>query len=742
MCLGLFVALLTAWPAAAVRYGFKTVDVSGNRVEATVCVFSSAGSPLQQWFGSSTIRCFPSTSVVAFPNGDWTFYAVQPGKAASFHSYRAIVRDDPRNTDTGFKQVQMDLAPAGKATLSSSARRLKGDDRIALYFPRSAKTVPFVIPNIPDEGYFTVPIGLPFLPIEYELGGRPVRVGNLHAGIAANDSVVLDDFDAAPGTDVLSAVSVSCRPKELTAANASELPPPAFALRTSDGKQSISIVPTGRLAAGDLVVFKNAPATTDATIIATGSTWEPSTKTVALAPNTLTVVPSLELIPAGALRVQLSATAEDWVRTVAEKPCGDRDARKRDVVLRLSSTGGASLRTLPLGERDLVFDQLRADTYALSIESVGFRSVYDKRIVVKTGEQTVEIAPDLTSLSGTVMRHGRPVHASLQLNELTATTNSLGWYAAYRPSDVAWDRALIWDCETGAQFVVFPSREALLSNNLDVELPDAHSVRVLDDDTSKPIGEALITISVPSPEDPRELLYNRGQRADGSGFALLATTPLGNFRLCASAEGYEEDCRLVNGERETSLRLRRKDTLVGKIVGAGSVTRAMLLFVSPEGAIRETAAVRADGTFRHERPHGAGELAIFVSVDHPLFVLPVPPAMPLTIELPSVPIRSFDVMTDGKDDYEIGIAIGDVIVPSAALSRHQAARGAGAFTVAGRLTIADIAATAPITVYKGFSRSTRPPTVASSVDIFARPELVATFARRIVPANASTVVLP
>lgn len=741
----LFLSLMTAWPAAAVRYGFKTVDASGNRVEATVCVFSSAGTPLQQWFGSSTVRCFPSSSILAFPNGDWTFYAVQAGKAASFHSYRAIVRDDPRNADTGFKQVQIDLAPAGKAILSERARRWKAGDRIALYFPRSAKTVPFVIPNVPEEGYFTIPVGLPFLPIEYESGGTPVRVGNLHAGIAANGAVVLDDFDATPSTDLLSVVSMSCRPKELIGANAGDLPPPVLAARASDGRQSAPIVPTGRLAAGDLIVFKNVPATgPDVRLVATGSTWEPSTKIIALAPKTLTVDPSFELVPAGVLRVRFSASAEDWLQTAAEKPCRDHDTRKRDVALRLSGTEGAPLRTASLGssDRELVFEQLRAGAYALTIESVGFRSIYDERIVVKTGEQALEIAPELSRLSGTVTRRGRPVHASLQLNELTVATNALGWYAAYLPSSLAWDRALITDCETGAQFVVFLSREALLANSFDVELPEAHSVRVLDEDTSKPIGDASITISVPSPEDPRELIYNRGERTDGSGVASLATTPLGNFRLCAAAEGYEEDCRLVNGERETSLRLHRKDPFVGRVVGAGRVTRAMLLFVSPAGTVLETTVVREDGTFRHQRPHGPGEFVIFLSADRPLFALPAPPSTPLTIELPTVPIRSIDIVTDGQDDYEIGIAIGDVVVPSAALSRHQAARGAGTFTVAGRLAIADIAATAPITVYKGFSRSTRPPIVAPSVDPFARPELLATFVRRVVPGNANTVVLP
>jgi hypothetical protein len=715
-------------------------------VETTICVFANApGSPLKPWLRSSEVRCFPGSSVVAFPNGDWSFYATQPGHYASVQAHRFVVDDDPQNTDTGFKQVQIELAPAGKAVLPKRDGP-RDSGRVALYFPRTTRTLPSVVPATPDQAFFTVPIGLPFIPIEYGPGGRLIRLGNLHQAVTPDDVIVLSELDGPVTTDILSYVFVNCRPKDLTGAKAHELPPPTFSLLTADGKRQAPVVPVGPIAEDDLIIFKNVqPAAASATIEATGPAWEPTSKSVTVIPNAVAVSLPVELAPAGMLRLTLSPNAADWLQTITAKPCHEAGSRPSEVLLQLFRSGSESaLRTAAVRSADdrlFVFDQLPPGKYDISINVIGYRNVFRKSVVLKTGEQTVAIEPDLYKVSGTVTRQGSPVQASLQFNDLTVGTNPLGWYSAYLPSGAAFDRVTITECEGGAHFVVFPPSDAHFTNVLDFDLPVAHAVRVMDDDTSKPIGNARVTVSVSAPGDPHMLLYNEGQRTDDGGNAALTATPIGKFRVCAKAEGYAEICKAAEHKGDTELRLHREAVFVGTIVGAAPVGRAAVLFTTSEGLTTEAVPVRQDGTFSFNRAHGPNEFVVFVSADHPLYLLPVPATTPLVVTLPPAPIRTIDIMAAGDDEHEIGIAIGGNVVPSAALSRHQAAHGAGTFTVAGRLTIAEIAETAPITAYKGFPAA-RPVTVPPSIDAFARPELLATFSHRRVPANSNTVVLP
>jgi hypothetical protein len=655
------------------------------------------------------------------------------------------VDDAPQNTDTGFKQVRMELAPAGKAVLPERDGP-RDSTRVALYFPRTTKTLPSVILAMPGQGFFTVPVGIPFIPIEYAPGGRLIRIGDLHQAARSGDVVLLSDLGGPATTDVLSYVSMNCRPKDLTAARANELAPPAFSLLTADGKRQAPVVPAGPVADGDLVVFKNVqPTAPSATIEAAGPAWEPSSKSVAVIPNAVAVSLPVELIPAGILRLTLSTDAADWLQTIARRPCRDDGGPQSGVLLELFRAGSESvLRTATVSTADdrlFVFDQLPVGKYDVVINVVGYHAVFRKSVVLKTGEQTVFIEPDLYKVSGTVTRQNGAVRASLQFNELTVGTNPLGWYSAHFLSGTAFDRVTITECDTGAQFVVFPPSGAQLTGILDFELPDTHAVRVMDDDTSEPISNARVTVSVSSPSDPQLLLYGEGQRTDTGGNASLTTTPLGKFRVCAKAEGYSEICREAGHDKDTLLRLRREAVFTGTIVGAAPVRRAVALFTTREGLTTEAIPIRQDGTFSFARPHGQDESIIFVSADHPLFLLAVPATMPLVVTLPSVPVRTVEVTVAGDDEHEIGITIGRNVVPSAALSRHQAAHGAGTFTIARRLVLADIAETAPITVYKGFSAA-RPASVPPLIDVFARPELLATFSHRVVPANSNTVVLP
>jgi hypothetical protein len=128
----------------------------------------------------------------------------------------------------------------------------------------------------------------------------------------------------------------------------------------------------------------------------------------------------------------------------------------------------------------------------------------------------------------------------------------------------------------------------------------------------------------------------------------------------------------------------------------------------------ETVELGSDGTFVFEGVHEAGEIMTVVSRSHPLWVLRMPaigPKQSLDLRFPDAPVREFDVKIKDVDPQAlipIGIAIGDLVVPSGALWQHQRLRDAEAYERGNRsVTFRDILQTGPIEVFTGDDQSRR-----------------------------------
>lgn len=174
--------------------------------------------------------------------------------------------------------------------------------------------------------------------------------------------------------------------------------------------------------------------------------------------------------------------------------------------------------------------------------------------------------------------------------------------------------------------------------------------------------------------------------------------------------------------------MQRAETSDGEVKGVANVAGGILYFVTRDGVAVEAVAVDAAGRFRHALPHGSDRRAVLVSRSHALAVMPLPPAGPLQLTFPASPSRPIVVRTPADSDYEVALAIGGVVIPAAALSRHQGFRGLSFYAEKGELVIPDVVPAEPMVVYRGFAAGQRPPHLPPHVDVFASPELRPGFA--------------
>jgi hypothetical protein len=179
---------------------------------------------------------------------------------------------------------------------------------------------------------------------------------------------------------------------------------------------------------------------------------------------------------------------------------------------------------------------------------------------------------------------------------------------------------------------------------------------------------------------------------------------------------------------------------VAKVVSGRRFDRAMLHWYSPDGTETEHAAVEPDGTFVSEGTHYRNESLVLVSKSHPLWILHAPVVerrKPLQLAFPdNAPVRNITVILAGYSPRlatMVGLAVGGLRVPAAALAEHFALRDLPAFVRgAGPMLIPSIAETAPLDVLRG-----------PSVPLFptvALRDFVPQVTRRVQPGN-DTVAL-
>lgn len=729
-----FLLLLTtgAVSAQAMRFSFDVVDPSGRVVVgAEVCATRAATGGVAHWLGGDEVRCHPSTTVIAFPPGHWAVYAVKHGQYVSTHPYFIPVKGDPSDTDTGFKKIQIPVADAVSVQLHSGGTAPSKDSRAVLYFPSTSSWMTFSTPIPAGQAAATVPRDAIFLAFLVS-AGQVTQIARPRW--AADRSSAAVAFEPAPRLSVLAAVRHSRVTGEL--APAQELPPPAIFMSTRDGAKFESRLSYRTMGDGDLVLFEDVPpGTRDAVLHVAGATYERVEEPFRIDAGSGRVVagPSVTVTPAAELRVSLSMEAADFLRG-AEADC-DADVtpdRLAQWTLVLDGCGGATgCRKLErrgvdalLADGEVRYDAVTVGTYELAVVNQRATAIWREKIVARAGTSSVVLSPPLSRVVGRVTRAGAPVRARVEVANGTTTTAEDGTYSVTFAAGQEPAQVDVITCDTEPEpYTFFPQSPLTNMATLNLELPEPVTVRVEEAGTRTAIPAARLSVNIAGRSPQAAVHAQFGPVTDREGRALLRNPPSGReFLVCARATDYEEACG-APADGELTLALAKVPVEEGRIEGVAGVQNGLVYFVTAAGETTEATMVAPDGAFRFRRIHRPPEYALFISRNQPLAAIPVPPAGAARLILPRGRVRSLTVRSSGTEDHEVGLALGDLVIPSAILSRHQAFRGASTYTQGGELVLREFIESARPTVYRGYSLTNRPPTIPVQVDVFTRPEL-------------------
>lgn len=726
------VACAAALPAVAVRLGFNVRAADGSIVKpAEVCVQSAGKTAIGRWFGEGPVECYPAETVMAFPSGRWSFFVVAEGAYVSTHPWLLPVEDHPVNTDRGYKEITVDVVRAASVRFTT----VPTGHRAVVYFPGTRETLAFALPMRPNAEAMTIPAGFRFMPALVSPEGR-VRFGDVHPPAVAGSRVTIEDFARSPTRDIVAALRRVPLPDGFELRTTRDLPAPRIELVTRDRTDSAQL-PDGPVTDGELIVVKNAGAASGMLRLS-GNTWE--TSEVAVTPGeTIVEVPQVRLAPAAELRVSASEPAREWLRGLTRRGCASSKPGASNVVELRCIDDSCEPRTIELDalaeSATVTFAGVPVGTYELRVRAASVRDAWRQTVSASPGVSELTIDPPLSFMSGNVTRGGNPVVAHLVAADGSARTGVDGAYTMWLSKKA--DRVVVHDCANDVRFVHLLDAPTA---RLDIELPVPAVVRVIDRKSAAPIEHAVVRVRVRDPDDPADdrVLEVAGEtRADGG--LTLPNTPLTRFSVCARADRYTPGCAESDSGNPVTIALDPVETFPGVIENVSSVQGGILFFVDRDGSVFEAAAVDSEGRFRHRIRHTPDRYGVFVSANGPLVVLPVPAVEPLRLHVPSIPPRPIVVRTPGAV-HEIGLAIGGVIVPQGAMSRHMSLRGRAPWTSDGEMVIPMVLETAPITVYRGYALNTRPPHVPPERDPFAAPELRATFASA--PAGRGAVVFP
>ena len=283
----------------------------------------------------------------------------------------------------------------------------------------------------------------------------------------------------------------------------------------------------------------------------------------------------------------------------------------------------------------------------------------------------------------------------------------------YIESDARLD---ITACEGDLNAFVLTDRHVTPFSRFDIDIPDnSISVHVTDTFTRMALRQATLKYVVLS-QRGRPLITETvtSDPLMPSRF-VMEHVPERRIELTVSHGGYEK----YRVERFTMTKSDHKTIEVQMVPLRGSRGRIVSPMPFDEGTVNwqsasgrggETVDLAPDGTFFYERTHEPGEIMTIVSRSHPLWVLRMPalaPRQSLELRFPDAPVRELTVRLEGADARvmtPIGLAVGDLVVPSGALLAHQRLRGSSASILGDRrsfLPFRDILETGPIEVFAG-----------------------------------------
>lgn len=725
----LFLLMLLVTRVGAGAQPVVTLSRDGAAADGEVCRFSArdAENPFRRWLASQEVTCVPAGSSMAIPPGKWNIFGRSGDKAISRETLLV-------DGDASPPELSLTLAPSG-----TLIPLLPDGVSAAVYVPRRGRVVPIpagspriAVPAEEELWLFLVEKSLPvaiFPVAAIETGGErmidargsrnPYLIGWVR--VPERDRSVLDDARGVSG--------------------------PTVGLRAGGRVHDSYPLPPLTLLNGAFFLIGGVTAG-DGHLEIGGRGWLPHRRPLRVEPALVTVSEDPLLArPAATLLVSWTApdnlvaldqalgsctpqaSAHEVVINIAacgppERPGGPVDPASCQPFMQKSSpaefpTGSFAVDDLPPGHYrgELRFGKL-PPTSAVA-EAAGLR------------QTELRIRAMYIPLSGSLTRAGEslPEDTSISFPDGGVGFSGMetGEYQAVLGDAMSTDDQIeIAACDGEPRAVVLVDRPPRLFDRFDIDIPDnSITVSVTDTFTRIPLDGATVRYVVMSRLVPRRPVITRDLKtpADGdapAGRVVIEPVPEREIHLTVTRAGYEK-YRVApftmskSEEREVDVQLVPLRGTTGRIISSRPFDNGTLLWISSAGRETERADIAADGTFIFVEQHQPDETLAVVSLSHPLWVFrhrPSEPGERLQLRFPDAPARDFEVRIPSAHELEvryIGVLVGGVILPQAALRLHQSLRNlSSTIRGTGPLPIRGIAEVGPIEVLPGPTLSEYP----------------------------------
>jgi hypothetical protein len=714
-------SLALSWTAGAAT--LVTLQHNGALVtQGEICRFRAgdAENPFKRWLTSGEVTCVAPGMLIEFPGGLWNVFGRIEGKALS----APVTIDGAMAPSTlvlqlGEAATLLPMLPDGHRGLVVSPRRssaipvVAGAQRVAV--PAGEELWLLTVEKSRAiAGLFPIPA--------IEAGSEravDARAGGLRASVLGWVQVPADDRAAlsqAPGVSSPKVRLIAAGP----ALDSDPLPPPAWL-------------------SGSFVLVRGVSAG-EAELRAEGHGWLPHGRRLTIADRTITVVEE-PVLARGASSLNVSWTGENLAGLDASVgSCNSGDVSPL-VVITVSACPkpqpGESIDPetckairketfvpqVPFGSfavDDLVPGHYRAELSFGKLPPIGSMAAVEpfqlQRLLVQAYYST---------FSGNLTYGGEPLGKDAKLKVdgggIGFASQVTGQYHAVIPDPFgqgldADAKIDIATCDEELRVFVLTDRRLGGSERYDIDIPgNSVTIRVTDTFTGMPLPTATLRYSVMSYDRPRRTpVVTKDLKSEGdSEFVLKAVPERRQIVLSVRHPGYQEHFiepfKMGKGEHKTiDVQLVPLRGSKGRIVSVLPFESGMVLWMSPAGTETERAELAPDGTFIYSSAHAPEETLAVVSLSHPLWVLRAPAVanrQELVARFPDgAPRRTFAVLLRAgyRTGTFVGLVIGGVLVPHAALKVHQTLRELPyVVSIERLLNLRDIADTGPIDVLLG-----------------------------------------
>lgn len=709
------------------------VTLTGTTEVGEVCRFQARDreKPIERWLSGQPVTCAASDATLAFPPGLWNVFARTRGAV----SVEPILVDG----DAAPAELAFPLVPAATLVL-----QLPPGATGVLYAPKH-------VAAFPAADRVTVPAGEELWLIVLTKSG-PVAVLPI-AALGAGGERVVDARSANDAHAVLGWLVVSAVDRDaIRTARGVQLPHIAL---TAGGKETVAAsLPDQDALNGAFVLFRGLSAG-EADLRLDGRGWLPFRRPLRIEPQALTLVRQPIVARASTMVLVNWSTSGDLA--ALDRSLGTCELSREPSRFELTISwcpeskpgkpidpGSCTVvRKEPL-RSELTFGSVRVDevppgTYRAELR---FGKLPPFSVMADVPPLQQRPMPPLQALYfeayGSLTRGGAPLGDDAQLEfpdgGVGFASRETGEYHAVLKESLGPDAKIdVVTCGGKKAYVITDQPlERWKRARFDLDIPDnSLTVNVVDTFTQTPLGAARLKYVVMSQRVPRHPLLTReiaqGDAGEDSGKRVagqfvIKGVPERELRLTVTCPGYKkkeiDPFSITKSETKVlDVDLVPLGGSEAKILSSRPFVNGTIYWFSSAGVETERAELAPDGTFHFEQTHYRDETMTIVSLFHPLWILRAPPverATPLQVRFPdNAPQRDVEVSINNVPARMVtvlGVAIGGLRVPQAALTQHLALRGAAPIVRgAGPLLIPALAESGPIDILRGPSGVPRPP---------------------------------